>query len=132
MANVGPVCHIPPTNNVGNPQPTNLPGIPPPAAPNVQSLTSTVNQLLQILKTLLGQTGRPGASGAPGAKGQAAPAGSWTQSNIVTEKVKIYQNNDPSTGVYVEVERINSLTMSNKTTNQTWVFNRPPDPQQGG
>jgi|SRR5579859_1911985 len=123
MSNVGPVCHIPPQTTAEQPNPQALPAIPV-AAPNVASLTATVNALRQAVIILAGLNGRPGPAGK---SGKDAPAGSWTQSDIQTENVKIYQNNDPNTGNFVEVQRINSLTFNNKTTKQTIVFNRPPD-----
>jgi len=123
MSTVGPVCHIPPNTTAETHEPVNLPAIPP-AMPNLQSLTATVNALRQALMIY---TGQRGPQGAQGRSGKDAPSGSWTQSDIQTEKVKIYQNNDPSTGNFVEIERVNKLTMKNNSTNQTWVFNRPRD-----
>lgn len=122
-----PVCHLPSPTVATTPGPKNLPSIPP-AQPNLASLTATVNALRQVIMIYTGQMGPQGRQGAQGAAGKAAPAGSWTQTDIQTSKVKIYQNNDPSTGNFVEVERIDSLTMGNKITQQTWKFNRPPDP----
>lgn len=120
--NVGPVCHIPPASTTANPQPSAIPGVGPPAQPNLQSLTNTVNNLRQLLLALLGQQGSQGPAGANGSN--APSAGSFTQKDIATEKVKIYQNNDPSTGNFVEVERINKLVLGTKTGNNTWTYNR--------
>lgn len=124
---VGPVCHLPSPTVATSPNPQALPAIPP-ASPNIASLTATVNALRQSIIILAGLNGSPGPAGAPGSPGRQAPAGSWTQSDIQTSKTKIYQNDDPSTGNFVEVQRIDSLTFSNKTTKQTIVFKRPPDP----
>ena len=126
----GPVCHLPSPTVATTPDPKSLPSIPP-AQPNLASLTATVNALRQVIMVYTGQMGQAGRQGQQGAAGKDAPAGSWTQTNIQTSKVKIYQNNDPSTGNYVEVERVDGLTMGNKITNQTWQFNRPKDTGNG-
>lgn len=124
MADIGPVCHVPPSTTAATlPLPQSLPGVPP-AQPNIASLTATVNALRQLVMILAGLNG---ANGSSGKSGKDAPAGSWKQKSIETSKVKVYQNNDPSTGVFVEVERIDSLVMNNSATKQTWTFNRPPD-----
>lgn len=122
---VGPVCHLPSPTVATSPNPQALPAIAP-AQPNIASLTATVNALRQAIIILAGLNGAPGPAGS---SGKSQPAGSWKQSDIQTENVKIYQNNDPSTGVFVEVQRINSLTFSNNTTKQTIKFQRPPDPE---
>jgi hypothetical protein len=123
MAATPPVCHIPPVTQTTQPGPQALPNIPP-AQPTIASLTATVNALRQLVMILAGQQGPQGPNGA---QGKAAPAGSWKQKSISTSKVKVYQNNDPSTGVFVEVQRIDNLVMGNSDTNQTWTFQRPPD-----
>lgn len=124
-----PVCHIPPQNQIGQPGPTNLPAIPP-SAPTLQSLHQTVSAMRQVILILTGQLAQ-GPQGARGAAGQAGRPGSnsstkgtWTEQSRVEETVKIYQNNDPSTGNFVEVKQINTLTMNNKDTNQKWTWNR--------
>ena len=121
-----PICHIPPNVATNQPPPVPLPSIPP-AQPNLASLTATVNAMRQVLLFLVGQLGAQGPQGTPGAAGKPAPAGSWTQQEVVTQVVRIFQDNDPSSPNYVDVERVNKLVMGNNTTKQTWVFNRPPD-----
>lgn len=124
MANA-PICHIPPNVNPPSQSPNAIPSIPP-AQPNLASLTATVNALRQVIMIISGQQGAPGAQGA---QGKAAPAGSWTQQSISSSKVKIYQNNDPTTGNFVEVDRVDKLVFGNDATKQTWTYNRTPDPQ---
>lgn len=129
-----PVCHIPPVTTTDQPPPLAMPGVPSNAQPNLQSLTSTVNTLLQIIRALLGQSGSPGLQGLQGAAGQAGKQPKptdFTQKSIVTNKVKIYQNNDPTTGNFVEVEVVNSLIMSNKN-GETWTYKAPPGANGGG
>lgn len=117
-----PVCHIPPTTVETPHGPVPIPSIPAPQ-PNIASLTATVSALRNAFMILSGQRG---PAGAQGTAGKSPPTGSWAQGEIVTETVKIFQNNDPSTGNFVEVQRINKLTFNNKQTQQTIVFNRPP------
>jgi hypothetical protein len=118
-----PICHIPPVTTTTQPGPKPMPSIPI-AQPNLASLTATVNAMRQVIMIFTGQMGAQGQQGAPG---QNAPSGSWTQQSIQTEKVKIFQNNDPTTGNFVEVERINQLVFGNNASKQTWTFNRPSD-----
>ena len=125
MTTVGPVCHIPPKNNINQPGPQNLPAIPP-AQPNIQSLMNTVNALRQVVNQLTGRQGSQGPAGQAGAQGKPGTSakGTWSEQNRQEETVKIYQNNDPSTGNYVEVKQINKLVMENKDTGQTWTWKR--------
>jgi hypothetical protein len=127
MAAVGPVCHIPPKNNTAQPGPAELPGIPGPATTSLQSLQSTVNQLRNIIIVL---TGQHGAQGPPGQNAQTPPASaaSFTQKTISYTTTKIFQNNDPSTGNFVEVQTVQNLVMQNKQ-GATWTYTAPP-PQQ--
>jgi hypothetical protein len=83
-----------------------------------------MRQVIMILTGQLAQ-GPRGARGAAGQNGSNSSAkGTWTEQSRVEDTVKIYQNNDPSTGNFVEVKQINSLTMANKDTGQTWKWSR--------
>lgn len=126
MANVGPVCHLPPPASAALPGPQSLQNVPP-AQPNIASLTATVNALRNLVLILAGLNGQPGANGQAG---KSQPAGSWTQKSIETKMQKIYQNNDPSTGNFVEVQTVTSLVMTNSATKQTWTYTAPPTPGQ--
>lgn len=117
-----PVCHIPPVTTTTQPGPVSLPSIPP-AQPTVASLTATVNALRQVVLFLSGQQGPRGLQGAPGQDAHARPA-RWTEQGRTTSKTKVYQNNDPSTGNFVEVEQINSLTMQDGITGESWRWSR--------
>lgn len=127
----GPVCHIPPTSMPANPGPQTIPGVPAPAAPNLQSLMQTVNQLRQIILVLLGQNGAQGPPGVQGPAGKPLGPQDFTQTKLTSTKTKIFQNNDPSTGNFVEVSTVQSLTMANKA-GATWVYNAPPPSADGG
>ena len=48
----------------------------------------------------------------------------WVQQSQTTEKVKVYQNNDPTSDNWVEIERTTGLVMRDKNTGQTWVWRR--------
>lgn len=120
------VCHIPPTQPKTQPGPVNLPAIPP-AQPTIASLVNTVNQMRQVIMIMAGQQGAQGRPGAPGPAGSANAnnsKGTWVEKSRIEHKVRIYQNNDPTTGNFVEVEQINRLIMGNKDTGQTWTWNR--------
>lgn len=127
MATVGPVCHIPPKNNTAQPAPADLPGIPPAAQASLASLQHTVNQLRQIIIVLTGQQGARGPAGLNGANAQPPQASqtSFTQKNVSYTTTKIFQNNDPTTGNFVEVQTVANLVMSNKQ-GATWTYNAPP------
>jgi hypothetical protein len=114
-----PICHIPPETTTTQPGPQSLPAIPV-AQPNVQSLTAAVNAMRQLLIIYLGQQRGPNST----ISSPRNNSGSWQETNRVTEKVKIYQNNDPTTGNFVEVEQINSLTMTQKSSGQKWTWQR--------
>jgi hypothetical protein len=122
MSAIPPVCHIPPVTPTTQPSPLNLPSIPP-AVATLQSLAATVNAMRQVVIVLAGQQGRPGVPGPQGQPGKSSK-GTWSETSRAEETVKIYQNNDPSTGNFVEVKQINKLVMSNKDTGQNWTWNR--------
>jgi hypothetical protein len=127
MANVGPVCHIPPTNSQGSQLPADLPGIPPAAQQTLASLQHTVNQLRQIIIVLTGQNGARGPAGQNGANAPTPGASqtSFTQKNVSYTTTKIFQNNDPTTGNFVEIQTVQNLVMTNKQ-GATWTYNAPP------
>ncbi len=104
MSTVGPVCHIPPVKpDTLQPKPHNMPSIPP-AQPNLQSLTNTVNTMRTLLIQLLSRKAV------------------WVETGRVTELVRVFNPNDHTQ--YVDVERINQLVMADKVTGQVWEWNR--------
>jgi hypothetical protein len=71
-----------------------------------------------------GNSSSPGAAGKPGKNAQ---EGNWTQKSIVTQKVRVYQMKTDGTinkQNYVDVLRVNNLTMQDHTTGATWVYTR--------
>ena len=125
MTTVGPVCHIPPKNVINQPPVQPLPAIPP-AQATLQSLANTVNAMRQVVLIITGQMGTRGPQGAAGRQGQPGTSakGTWSEQSRQEETIKIYQNNDKSTGNFVDVKQINKLVMGNKDTGQTWTWNR--------
>lgn len=121
-----PVCHIPPANpTTTQPGPKPLPGIPQPT-PTLEGLLATVQALKTVIERITNQNTLDngfsnGFTRKPDPNDRKVQ---WVEQARVTEKVKVYQNNDPSTGNFVEVERINKLTMADKNTGQTWVWDR--------
>jgi hypothetical protein len=128
MSNVGPVCHIPPTNTPGNPQPQNLPGIPGPVSgqgASQQAINNEFAALLNALRALLLQLANQ-----QGTKGQINNAtsknqkGRWSESGRVVETVRVFQNNDPTSSNWVDVEQINQLKMKDSVTGSEWTWKR--------
>lgn len=119
---VGPVCHIPPvTITTAQPAPVNLPNIPP-AGPTIASLTATVNAMRQVIIYLAGQRGPQGAQGKAGDAAKKTPPVRWSEAARTVETVRIFDPNDHDT--FVDVERINNLTMKDGVTGETWTWDR--------
>lgn len=124
MANQGySVCHIPPVTITSQPDVVDLPAVPP-AQPTLASLTASVNAMRQVILILTGQQGTQGRPGAPGrdGKGKSDPPTRWAETTRVVETVRIFSPDDKS--VYVDVERINRLIMSDKATKELWSWDR--------
>lgn len=121
-----PVCHIPGTQTDPTSPNATVQTIPL-AQPNVQSLVNTVNALRNLVMQLANQQPKSNNPFAPiqtnlsGTNGGKKPT--WKEQSRVTEKVRVYQNNDKSSPNWVEVEQINSLTMVDNT-GQTWRWDR--------
>ena len=130
---VGPVCHIPPTNQRANPQPKNIPGLPGPVQVTPGNIPGTLDQFAAMLNAmrmmllqLAGQTPqKPTDNG--GTTNNVVPKKSdeksrWAEESRTTEQVKVYNPDDKSQ--YITVERINKLTMKDAVTGQTWTWDR--------
>lgn len=120
MSAVPPVCHIPPATSVDQPGPVAIPAIPP-ATPNLASLVATVNAMRQVIIFITGQQGPAGPQGAAGGGAKTKPV-RWTEESRSTEKVKIYNPDDNTQ--FVEIERINKLTMQDGVTGESWTWSR--------
>jgi hypothetical protein len=126
---VGPVCHIAPVTTITPKVPVDIPAAPPPAQATLASLQQTVNTLREIIIITTGQQGWNGQPGANGSPGQPAPGGSFKQTSVTMQTQRVYQNNDPSTGNYVDVQYVSQLVMGNNSTKSTWTYNAPPPNQ---
>lgn len=124
MSNVvGPVCHIPPPSTPGTPQPFNTPGIPGPAS-DLTSAIALVNAMRLALMQLLDQIKQNNTD--TGVTNnfitKEDKRSDWVEVNRVVEKVRVANPTDKSQ--YVDVERINSLTMQHRATGQKWNWRR--------
>lgn len=123
-----PVCHIIDPADVSQPIAPSLPNIP--IATDMPSALAAINAMRQHLLRTSGQVKRnvpkPGKPGfktkfEPN-KGDKKQQGRWNEVSRSKEKVKIRNKDDPEQ--FVEVERINSLTMQDSMTGETWVWRR--------
>lgn len=123
MTAVGPVCHIPPKSSVTDqPSPQALPSIPP-ASPTIASLVNTVNQMRNVINYITGRQGPQGPQGKSSNNAKSKPS-RWTEAARVVETVRIFQNNDPNSSNWVDVQRINGLTMKDGVTGESWSWDR--------
>jgi len=123
-----PICHIPPVAPTPGRPTVTIPPIPQ-ARPDVNSLLATVNALRQAVLILSGaQTTTGQNKGNEGGFFNGFTSGSsnkgtqWSEQSRAVEKVRIFQNDDKTSENWVDVERINSLTMVDKNTKQTWKW----------
>jgi hypothetical protein len=125
-----PVCHLPPKPAAQIPGPKNIPGLPgavsPPTSnsPGAQQqfnneIAGIINQILQMLKMLGNQLNTNSNS-----SGQKPPKPQWNEVSRVTEKVRVFQNNDHTSPNWVDVEQINALVFSDKNTGAQWKWSR--------
>ncbi len=122
MSTRAPICHIPPANPVvPQPGPQNLPSIP--VATDMASALAAINALRTTIKIITNQW-TPNIGNNFNTKPDPNKKVQWSEQSRVVDTVRIYQNNDPSTGNFVEVEQINRLVMADKNTGQTWSWDR--------
>lgn len=122
-----PICHIP-GEKPEVVTPTNTMKAIPIAEPNMRSLVATVNALRDMVHRLSGQD-QSGQGQGTGLKApQEKQKVQWTEQKRTVKKERIYQNNDKTSENWVEVEHINSLTMVDKNTGQTWTWNHERTP----
>lgn len=112
MVKQAPVCHIPPAMPNTVPTVKNLPAVPP--ATDLKSAIQAVNAIRQIVQIITNQQIQQ-----PYTNNFIAD---WEESDRVTEVVRVYNPNDKSQ--YVDIQRINKLTMKDKKTGSKWTFNR--------
>jgi hypothetical protein len=116
-----PVCHVSKDQVISQPAPKTQPSIP--LATDLASALAAIGALKKIVENLT-QPQPQNNTGGNGFKttNNPPPNGTWQQQSRTTEKVKITNPSDPSQ--FVEIERINALTMVDTTTGNTWKWNR--------
>ena len=135
MTAVGPVCHIPPVNEINQPSPQALPSIPiaqplPANASNQQiingfnDLANMLNQIRNLLNMLAGRQPKQGTTNNVVPKNTKDKPARWVEQSRAVETERVFQNNDPTSGNYVDVQRINRLTMTDHITGESWDWHR--------
>ena len=122
MSNTAPVCEIQPVISTAQPAPPKVPSIPP--ATDLASALNAINALAAAMRYVLSHLPppNPNPQGSGGGNTQAPALGRWNQVNRSTAQVKVTNPQDPSQ--YVIIDRINSLTMRDSKTGETWVWSR--------
>jgi len=123
MANA-PQCFISVNETINQPPGVLLPSIPQAtdlasALSAIQAMTDMLNLLTGQIVNTRGQPGRQGQAGQPGKNNQ-NKVGRFTEIKRVTENVTVTNPQDSSQ--FVEVERINALTMRDNITGETWTW----------
>lgn len=126
MSNGAPVCHIPPVVPANQPNPVNLPSIPP-AQATIASLQATVNAMRYVVMYMSGQQGFQGQQGQQGKQGQPptppkAPRWAEVKASRVTETVRVFNPSDKTQ--FVDIQQINQITMKDSVTGNTWQWSR--------
>ncbi len=93
-----------------------------------------INNNFLRLAPIPGFPGVPGSRGPAGAQGKAgknAKEGNWTETNRVTQKVRVYHVNEDGSvdkSQFIDFRRYQTLTMTERTTGATWVWKRGSEP----
>lgn len=147
MVGKAPVCHVS-TDQIVFDQPdrVRMPSIPD-APTDLASALAAINALRLLVQLLSGQqsiagprgisgfvgarggggaVGSPGGQGPKGAKGKdgKTPRFEEDQSQRVSKKKKVYQNNDNTSENWVEIDQINKVVWVDNVTGQTLVWSR--------
>lgn len=120
---VGPVCHIPAATQPANPIASGVAGIGAPPR-DLPTALASIAQLQNVVRQLTQQLVQNNTTTFSIRSDGGDKKTQWIQKDIVTEKIKVYQNNDSSSPNWVEIERTNGLTMVDKATGGTWVYKR--------
>ena len=114
-----PICHIPVNQNIEQPSAPQFPAVP--LATDAVSTMAAVNALRQIVQRLTGQHQGNNTNGTI-RPGQKSKIGRWNEVSRSTSKKRIKNPEDAEQ--YVDVERINSLTLKDSVTGELWVWRR--------
>jgi len=132
MADDAPVCHVSTNQTITQPPARRLAAVP--RATDLRTALQAINILQQNIQILAGQIpqypnqnpSNPATSGVnsvnarPSQQPRNQPIGRWVESGRVTETVRIYNRDDREQ--YVDVKRINSLTMRDTVTGEQWSW----------
>lgn len=130
MANA-PICHVPVPTPIDQPDGIQNPSIP--IATDLASALSAINAMRMILMRLAnlqprfdgsgqGPGGHGGRIGGPSKQNPNKKLGRWNEVNRTTEKVRVFNPQDKEQ--YVDVQRINSITMQDSITGEQWLWKR--------
>lgn len=115
-----PICHLPDGFATPQPDAPALPSIP--LATDLPSALAAINGIRQWIAQQQPKKGfSEGVKTKPDPKPQSKD-GRWVEASRETKTEKIYNPNNRSQ--YIEVERINKLTMRDRQTGEKWVWNR--------
>lgn len=119
-----PVCHPSADQPISQPPVKQLPAIPQAYPNDPNSMAAAINALTMFVQALAGMHGAQGPAGQAGQPGRPAPkpkTGRFSEINRGVEEIKIpiVDNGDPPS---VTVSRINSLTMLDNVTGETWTW----------
>ncbi len=117
-----PVCLANPPSVTVTPIQRLVPNVP--VATDLNSALAAINALRQLVYMLLNSIPANGQPGPPGAAGQSPQKtqSKFTQSNIVYNTVRVTNPQDDTQ--YVDIQQVQSLTLINPVTKETWVWQR--------
>lgn len=118
-----PICHVPGPGDDTQPIAPLLQSIP--VATDLRSALAAIHAMRQVLMRISGQVKqqkKPTQAKPQKPKEDKKQQSRWIETSRVKETVKIKSRDDPD--VFVEVERINRLTMQDKQTGEKWEWKR--------
>jgi hypothetical protein len=119
MSTVGPICHIPPKQPKTTTSPLEVPNIP--IATDLPSLIRASNVMRQAIYNLTQNQIINNIHNTTN-NNKSSAGGRWQEKTRVSEKVRVFNPNDHTQ--YVDIERINALTMVDGKTGLTWNWRR--------
>ncbi len=115
-----PVCHLEPLVDIDGPSQPRMPVIPP-IRGDIDSMVKALNALKMGYEILANQRGGPDEPvGSSGFKKGNSKVGRFNEVKRQTKKVRVSNPDDPSQ--YVDVDRINKLTMRDTKTGELWTW----------
>jgi hypothetical protein len=120
MANA-PICYVKPLTPAASAPNIKLTGVIPPT-PTIAGLMASVAALNNIVSLTSGLLAKSGGVNVAGGSGKTV--GRWVElpGSRVTATVRIYNPSDKTQ--YIDVLRINQLTMGDSITGEKWIWNR--------